>query len=148
MGLNLPLGFHHKAQADAIPQASCQQPHAKSAGVPQRVEQRRPCAQLVKPLVRPCQVVAFFLAGSDQVCAQDRVACTQGLRRVKCLRADLADMIDAHECPGQRLIRAGQRRRLARHSRTRPAGARLGKQGAQGVVGRIDQGIHGKGISC
>ena len=108
-----------KPRLTRSPSAAGHQSQAEGAGVPERIEQRRPGAQFVQPLPGPGQVVGFLARRPARSCARSagsRVA--SGLRRVERLGADLADMVDAHQ-------RAG-------------VAALLGRQ--VGVVGRAPRG--------
>ena len=143
MRFDLAFGLHHKAQADVVAQPARQQPHAKGAGVPQGVQERRPCAQLSEPLTRPGQVVAFLLAGPGKLLAQRRVIGAHGLGRIQRLCADLAHMVDPHQGTGQGLVCSRQLSGLVGYSRAGLAGVGLAKQGAQGDVKAVDEGVHG-----
>ena len=99
--LDLALGLDHETQAQAVAaQAPGQQTDAEGAGVPERVEQRGAVAQLVQALARPGQVIGFLARGGVQVAAQLGIGRAQRLRRVKRLRAHLADVIDSHQRAG------------------------------------------------
>ena len=97
MGLHLTLGFDDEAQAPGIAGTPCRQAEGEGAGVPQRVEQTRPVAQLAQALLGPGQVIGFFARSRKHLLAQARCARCQCLRLVQRLGANLADMIDAHQ---------------------------------------------------
>ena len=105
MCLHLVFGLHHKAQADPVAQPPGQQAQAKSAGIPQGVEQRGPRAQLGQALAGPGQVVGFLQAGLLELRAQRLIAGHQRLRRVERLGAHLAHMVHPHQGPRLRLFR-------------------------------------------
>ena len=134
MGFNLMFGFRHKPEAQAVAQPAGNQAEPKGTGVPQRIEQGGPRAQLVHPVLGPGQVVAFFLAGLQEFLAQNRVARSQRLRGIQRLRANFAHVVDPHQRARQGFVLLAQVGRLGRHGGAGPGGARLGKQGVQGIV--------------
>jgi hypothetical protein len=64
MRFHLVFRFHHKAQAQAVAHLARNQPEPEGTGIPQRVQQRRPVAQLVQTLFGPCQMIGFSSAGA------------------------------------------------------------------------------------
>ena len=97
MAFNLMLCFHHKPETERITQAACNQAQSESTGVPQRIEQRWPRAQLGQSFLRPRQVVAFFTAGVNEVLAQHGVARAHGLRGIQRLGANFSHMVHTHQ---------------------------------------------------
>ena len=122
MRLDLPLGLGHEAQAEPVAGAPGRQPQQQRAAIPERSEQRRPGAQLAQSLARPGQMVAFLARGLAELARQSRVGGRSGLAFVERLRAELADVVDAHQrgrqMPGCRFGRLG---RIAPGDRQRPA---------------------------
>ena len=54
-------------------------------------------AQLAQALLRPRQVVGFFLGGFLELAFQPRVLGHQGLGEVQGLGADFSDVVDPHQ---------------------------------------------------
>ena len=79
--------------------------------------------------------------------SQHRVFCAQSLRCIQRLGADLAHVVDTHQRARKSFVWRREHGAVAGHRRAGAACTRLGKQGAQGVVGAVDQGIHRAGIS-
>src|SRR5882757_7859816 len=92
--LDLPLGFRHEAQADAVTQAGSQQPDRERAGIPERIEPADTVAEFLESLPGPGQVVDFLARCTLERRAHLTLAGAEGLPFVQRLRADLADVID------------------------------------------------------
>lgn len=68
VGLDLAFGLDDEAQADAAaPGQTGRHADGQRPGVPQWREQRAAVAQLVQPLLAPCQVIGLVLPGGLQV---------------------------------------------------------------------------------
>ena len=50
VGLDLSFGFHHEAQAPAVPAQAGEGAERVAAGVPQRIEQAGPAVQLAQAI--------------------------------------------------------------------------------------------------
>jgi hypothetical protein len=70
MSLDLALGFRDETQAQRIPEASGDEAQAESAGIPERIQQRRPRTQLVQALPSPGQMIGLFMRSLEKLGAQ------------------------------------------------------------------------------
>ena len=98
---DLAFGFGDETQADAWAQPAGEQPDAEGARVPQRVEQAGAVVQLLQPPSCPRQVVGLLARRRFELPLQRGIVGGQRLRVVQRLRADLADMVHAHQRGGQ-----------------------------------------------
>src|SRR6185369_7751839 len=96
--LDLALGLEHEAEIAAIPGNTCREPDGERTAVPQRVEKRRPVGKLVQTLPGPREVLFLLERRARELVLDGRVARNESLGRVERLRADLAGVVDAHEC--------------------------------------------------
>ena len=155
MRFDLTLGLHHEPQVPAVAAQAGQCADGKAAGVPHRVEQAGTVVELLQTVGAPRQMVGFLLRGFQQVGARSGIARDRGLAAVKCLRADLAHMVDPHQAGGVAALRlvqhhVGQGFGGVGAHRNRRAQYRF--QGALGIVehavesGQTTSGIHGASL--
>jgi len=144
MLLDLAFGLGHEAEADCITGTPGDEPDAEGARIPERVEQALVGAEFAQALACPREMVGFFARGPFESAAQRRVARAQRLGAVECLRAHLADMIDAHQCARQPTVSVGQRGRLAAR-RSRSLRVACAADGAQRLVGGGQQFVEERG---
>ena len=98
--LDLAFGLDHEAEAAAVVAERGQRADREAAGEPERIEQARPILQGIETRGAPGEMLALLVGGIEQVRARRGIARERGLPEVQRLRADLADMIDAHEPRG------------------------------------------------
>ena len=100
MGLHLPLGLHHKSEADAVTGQPRNCANRKSPAVPEWHQVTDSAAELVQTLARPGEVIQFFLRCVGKMGLQQWIAAGQRLRLIERLRAHLAHVVDAHQGSG------------------------------------------------
>jgi hypothetical protein len=148
MGLHLTFGVHHETHARGVTQPPSRQADGEGPGVPHRVQQAGPVAQVAQARLRPRQVVGLLARRLQHLLPHPRAASREGLRLVQGLGTDLTDMVDAHQRAGKTAVGLTQRRRpwgIGGGQRARgDAGTR---QGAQRVLhadkDRVWAGCHG-----
>ena len=138
--LDLAFGFRHEAEAGAVADARGSQADRERASVPERVEQAGPATQFADALLRPRQVVGFLARGLLEHGPQFGAARRERLRVVQRLRADLADVVHAHQRDRFARFVVGERLGLAHPDGGRRARRRRSRgQRAQGSIGGGDQ---------
>jgi len=100
MSLHLTFSFGHETQAPRIPQSAGNEAEPESAGIPERIQQRRPITQIVQALACPGQVIGLFVRSFKELSAQAWIARHGCLGCVKRLCTDFSDMVDSHERAG------------------------------------------------
>ena len=80
--------------------ATGNQTDREGARVPEGVEQTGASAELAQALGGPGEMVGLLAGGLLELQAQAGIGRRQRLRAVQGLRADLADVIDPHQCAG------------------------------------------------
>ncbi len=135
MALDLALGLDQEAQAGLVAGTTGDQTDREGARVPQGVEQTGARAELAQALGGPGEMVGLLAGGLLELQAQRRIGRRQRLRAVQRLRADLADVIDPHQCAGVAALGLVEWRAGPGRDRPRPRRLRRAVEGAQGVVG-------------
>ena len=97
MLFHLALGLHHETQADAVACPPRSQADGKGAGIPERVQQTGPGAQIGQAVLGPGQVVGLLTPGRLHLGAQDRAAGGQRLGGIQRLGADFTDVVHPHQ---------------------------------------------------
>src|SRR5262249_34852524 len=135
MALDLTLGLGDEAEAGTITEERGAGAERERAGVPERVEETRPRAELPEARLAPGEGVRFGARRVHEQRARAVRARHQGLAVVERLRGELAGVVDAHERGA--LAPRGLRQGLASlggRARYRAAGARRGEHRAQGAI--------------
>ena len=119
------------------PSRPATRPSAEGAGVPERIQQRT-AGRPVRRAARGSRPDGRFLRAARllEVRPQGRIARGQRLRRVERLRADLADVVDAHQrARFPALARRSSRVLVGRAGRAGRASRAAGEKRAQRAVG-------------
>ena len=105
MLLHLTLGFGHEAEADAVAQAPCREADRERAGVPERIQQTGTRVERFETFGSPREMIFFLDRGVIEHGPQRRRSGREFLSLVERLRADLADVIHAHQSSRVRTLR-------------------------------------------
>src|SRR5436309_14259512 len=95
--LDLAFRFRHESEADAVAETRGKQSDRERTDMPERIEQAGSSAKFVDASLCPREMIEFFIRRGEKRRAQLRVARSDRLSFVERLRADLADVIDAHQ---------------------------------------------------
>ena len=128
--LDLPFGFGEESEIPAVAEQAGGGADGERARIPQRVEQAEPSIQLADALGAPGQVVLFLARCAIERLPRGRIARRERLPLIERLRANFADVVDAHQRRGVRTLFLADRifghalRRRGRLACATPATAR------------------------
>ena len=142
--LDLTLGLGEESEIPAVAERAGESADRERPRVPERIQDARPAAELADALRAPGEMVLLLARRLLERGASLRIAGGQRLALVERLRADLADMVDAHQRSGVVALIGAQLG--VGHAFGGRASRGLGDagDGAQRAVEFADQSIKGK----